>query len=49
MFQKVESLFKDASRYFAFDPRKYTLEEFFSDLKTFTDNFKVRFLDIPTI
>ena len=36
---QMESLFKDLAEYYAFDPVKYTLEEFFSDIKTFKDAF----------
>lgn len=36
---QMEKLFKDLAEYYAFDPNKYTMEEFFSDIKTFKDNF----------
>ncbi|XP_030763469.1 protein diaphanous [Sitophilus oryzae] len=39
MFKKMESLYSDLAEYYAFDKQKYTLEEFFTDLKTFKDNF----------
>lgn len=39
MQTQMETLFKDVADYFAFDPNKYTLEEFFSDIKTFKDSF----------
>lgn len=39
MQTQMETLFKDVADYFAFDPNKYTLEEFFSDIKTFKDAF----------
>ncbi|XP_045469378.1 protein diaphanous isoform X3 [Harmonia axyridis] len=39
MFKKVENLYQDLSEYYVFDNQKYTLEEFFTDLKTFKDNF----------
>lgn len=42
MFKKMDNLYTDLSEYYAFDKQKYTLEEFFSDLKTFKDNFIVR-------
>lgn len=45
MQSQMESLFKDLSEYFAFDSNKYTLEEFFSDIKTFKDSFKNAHLD----
>lgn len=36
---QMEKLFKDLGEYFAFDPAKYTMEEFFVDIKTFKDAF----------
>ncbi|CAG9862213.1 unnamed protein product [Phyllotreta striolata] len=39
MFKKVENLFGDLAEYYVFDKQKYTLEEFFTDLKTFKDSF----------
>ena len=36
---QMEKLFKELGEYFAFDPAKYTMEEFFSDIKTFKDTF----------
>ncbi|XP_017786244.1 PREDICTED: protein diaphanous isoform X3 [Nicrophorus vespilloides] len=39
MFKKMETLYSDLSEYYVFDKQKYTLEEFFTDLKTFKDNF----------
>ncbi|XP_073989603.1 diaphanous related formin 1 isoform X2 [Rhodnius prolixus] len=39
MFQKMENLYTDLADYYAFDKQKYTLEEFFTDLKTFMENF----------
>lgn len=41
MFKKMETLYEDLAEYFVFDKQKYTLEEFFTDLKTFKDNFIV--------
>ncbi|EDW04111.1 protein diaphanous isoform X2 [Drosophila grimshawi] len=37
---QMEKLFKDLSEYYAFDPAKYTMEEFFADIKTFKDAFQ---------
>ncbi|XP_043642135.1 protein diaphanous isoform X1 [Drosophila teissieri] len=37
---QMEKLFKDLSEYYAFDPSKYTMEEFFADIKTFKDAFQ---------
>ncbi|XP_044261332.1 protein diaphanous isoform X1 [Tribolium madens] len=39
MFKKMDSLYTDLSEYYVFDKQKYTLEEFFTDLKTFKDSF----------
>ena len=34
-------LYKDMGKFYAFDVKKYTMEEFFQDLKTFKDSFSV--------
>ncbi|XP_064076062.1 protein diaphanous isoform X1 [Vanessa tameamea] len=39
MFKKMEALYGELAEYYVFDPHKYTLEEFFSDIKTFKDSF----------
>ncbi|XP_022824018.1 protein diaphanous-like [Spodoptera litura] len=39
MFKKMEALYTELAEYYVFDPQKYTLEEFFSDIKTFKDSF----------
>lgn len=36
---KMESNYKELAEFYAFDTNKYTVEEFFSDLKTFRDAF----------
>ncbi|XP_013110083.2 protein diaphanous [Stomoxys calcitrans] len=36
---QMEKLYKELGEYFAFDPAKYTMEEFFVDIKTFKDAF----------
>ncbi|KAL9923793.1 diaphanous related formin 1 isoform 4-T4 [Glossina fuscipes fuscipes] len=36
---QMEKLFKDLGEYFAFDPTKYTMEDFFADIKSFKDGF----------
>lgn len=41
MFKKMESHYNDLAEYYAFDKQKYTLEEFFTDLKSFKDSFLV--------
>jgi len=40
----MEALYDDLSEYYVFDKSKYTLEEFFTDLKTFKDRFYVSIL-----
>ena len=40
MGSKMESLYTDLAEYFVFDRQKYTLEEFFGDIKLFKDQFK---------
>ncbi|KAL5279933.1 DIAPH1 family protein [Megaselia abdita] len=35
----MEKLFKDLGDYYSFDPAKYTMEEFFGDIKSFKDQF----------
>ena len=40
MGSKMESLYTDLAEYFVFDKQKYTLEEFFGDIKLFKDQFK---------
>lgn len=39
MQTQMETMYKDLGEYFAFDVNKYTMEEFFSDIKTFKDLF----------
>uniref|UniRef100_A0A182VTV7 Diaphanous n=1 Tax=Anopheles minimus TaxID=112268 RepID=A0A182VTV7_9DIPT len=39
MLAQMESLFTSLSEYYCFDPAKYTMEEFFTDIKTFKDAF----------
>ncbi|CAH1164833.1 unnamed protein product [Phaedon cochleariae] len=39
MLKKVETLYSDLSEYYSFDKLKYSLEEFFMDLKVFKDSF----------
>ncbi|XP_053672897.1 protein diaphanous isoform X2 [Anopheles nili] len=39
MLTQMESLFTSLSEYYCFDPAKYTMEEFFTDIKTFKDAF----------
>lgn len=39
MFGKMEKLYKNLATYYAFDPETYTMDEFFTDIKTFKDQF----------
>jgi len=39
MFKNMESLYADVSEFYSFDKQKYSLEEFFTDIKTFKDAF----------
>lgn len=41
MFKNMVTLYTDISEFFSFDKQKYTIEEFFSDIKTFKDDFTV--------
>lgn len=41
MYKKMDKLYEDLSVYYAFDPKKYTSDEFFTDIKTFKDMFQV--------
>ena len=41
MYKKLESLYKDLGKFYAFDPHKYNMEELFQDVKTFKDAFLV--------
>jgi len=44
MYKKMTTLFNNTAKYFAFNPKKYTMEEFFSDLKAFVESFNVRII-----
>jgi diaphanous 2 len=46
MFKNMESLYTDLSEFYAFDKQKYSLEEFFTDVKTFKDAFLVSVFDV---
>lgn len=41
MYKKMGSMFEDMSEYFCFDKKQYKMNDFFGDIKTFQDNFKV--------
>jgi len=47
MYKKMTTMFQNTAKYFAFDPKKYTMEEFFTDLKSFIDSFNVRIISYP--
>lgn len=38
-FVRLEKLYERLARYFAFDSKTYTMDEFFTDIKTFKDQF----------
>ncbi|KAK0082986.1 hypothetical protein PV325_009545 [Microctonus aethiopoides] len=40
MFKNMDALYTDISDFFAFDKQKYTIEEFFGDIKKFKDDFQ---------
>ncbi|GFN88166.1 diaphanous-related formin [Plakobranchus ocellatus] len=40
MYTKLEKLFQALAKYFAFDIKKYSMEEFFGDLKTFKEGLQ---------
>lgn len=46
MFKKMSSLFGDMGKYFTFDTKKYSMDEFFGDIKTFMEQFRVRLLNV---
>ncbi|XP_072751570.1 protein diaphanous isoform X2 [Anoplolepis gracilipes] len=39
MFKNMDTLYTEVSEFFSFDRQKYTIEEFFGDIKTFKDDF----------
>ena len=41
MHKKMSSLFTDMGKFLAFDPKKYSLDEMFGDIKAFIIQFKV--------
>lgn len=41
MQKKMESLYKEMGKFYAFDYKKYGFEEFFQDIKAFRDSFSV--------
>ena len=41
MYNQLETMFQDIAKFYAFEPSKYSMEEFFTDIKTFKDGFLV--------
>jgi len=41
MHGKMSELYRGLAKYFVFDTKKYSLDEFFGDIKTFNDKFAV--------
>lgn len=41
MYKRMASLFQETAKYYAFDPKKYTMEEYFTDMKSFIEAFNV--------
>ena len=41
MMNKMTTLFANTAKYYCFDKKKYTMEEFFGDVKKFLESFKV--------
>ncbi|XP_048243812.1 protein diaphanous homolog 2-like isoform X2 [Haliotis rufescens] len=39
MYKKLDSLFKELAKYLCFDTKKYSVEDFFGDLKNFKESF----------
>lgn len=39
MFNKIDRLYKDLGQYFCFDPKKFTLDEFFTEISVFKNDF----------
>lgn len=42
MYKMVDNLYKEMGKYYTFDIKKYAMEEFFSDIKSFKEFFVVR-------
>ncbi|XP_038219830.1 protein diaphanous [Zerene cesonia] len=49
MYRKMDALYGELAEYYVFDARKYTLEEFFADLKTFKDSFAAAYQENVTV
>ncbi|KAL0280838.1 UNVERIFIED_CONTAM: hypothetical protein PYX00_002011 [Menopon gallinae] len=45
MFRNMDASYTNLAEFFAFDKQKYTLEEFFGDIKSFKDSFQQAYKD----
>ncbi|XP_023218674.1 protein diaphanous homolog 1-like isoform X2 [Centruroides sculpturatus] len=45
MFKKMEKLYEELAEFFVFDTKKYSLDDFFGDIKTFKDTFQEAYKD----
>ena len=45
MYSQLEALYTDVAKFYAFDVKKYSMEEFFQDIKAFKDGFTVSRID----
>jgi len=41
MHKRMIASYQQMAKYFSFDPKKYAMDEFFGDIKTFIDGFQV--------
>jgi len=41
MYKRMIATYQQMAKYFCFDPKKYAMDEFFADIKTFIDGFVV--------
>ena len=41
MHKRMIASYQQIAKYFCFDPKKYAMDEFFGDIKTFIDGFVV--------
>ena len=46
MHKRMMSSYQQMAKYFCFDPKKYAMDEFFGDIKTFIDGFVVCFFSV---
>lgn len=45
MFKKMEKLYEELAEFYVFDTKKYSLDDFFSDIKLFKDMFQEAYKD----